>query len=458
MKARGWVLSFAVLLAAAAVLGGLLLQRVLLPSATAAALAPEQADRAQRFLDHLDAGRYDDALAMTTPTVRDALADGKLQAVWEGLPAQLGPRKSRGAPRGEAVDGHPIVTVALEFGMLTLDARIGFDAQNLVEGFRIVPASATPASQPSLVSNARYSERELQVGEGERGLAATLTLPRGEGPFPAAVLVHGSGPQDRDSTLGPNRPFRDLAHGLAERGIAVLRFEKRTKARPQDFASGDFTIDAETTDDAVAALAQLGREPGIDPARRYVIGHSQGAMMAPRIAQQAPEAAGLVLLAAPARPLAEIYLQQIEYLAALSDGIDADERVAIEAERVKADALATLAADTPPERNLMGLPASYWIDLRGYDPVAVAATIPQPILILQGERDYQVTLVGDYARWHDAFIDDARFEFRTYGALNHLMIAGEGVPGPQEYSRARRIDAQVIEDIASWIGDGHASD
>jgi pimeloyl-ACP methyl ester carboxylesterase len=458
VKTRWWLLSFAVLIAAAAVLGGLRLQRVLMPSATAAALAPEQADRAQRFLDHLDAGRYDDALAMTTPTVRDALANGKLQAVWEGLPAQLGPRKSRGAPRGEAVDGHPIVTVALEFGMLTLDARIGFDAQNLVEGFRIVPASATSPPESSLVSNARYSERELQVGEGDRGLAATLTLPRGEGPFAAAVLVHGSGPQDRDSTLGPNRPFRDLAHGLAERGIAVLRFDKRTKARPQDFASGDFTIDAETTDDAVAALAQLGREPGIDPARRYVIGHSQGAMMAPRIAQRAPDVAGLVLLAAPARPLAEIYLQQIEYLAALSDGIDASERMAIDAERAKATAVETLTVDSPAESNLMQLPARYWIDLRGYDPVATAGLIAQPMLIAQGERDYQVTLIGDYARWHDAFATSSRVELHSYPDLNHLLMHGEGAPSPQAFARAGQVDARVIDDIANWIGGGHARD
>jgi fermentation-respiration switch protein FrsA (DUF1100 family) len=458
VKTRWWVLSFAVLIAAAAVLGGLLLQRVLLPSATAAALDPEQGERAKLFLDHLDAGRYDDALAMTTPKAREALGNGMLQKVWEGLPAQLGARQSRSEPRGEALDGKPIVTVALEFGMLTLDARLGFDAQNRIRGFRIVPASAHTPSATSLVSNEHYSEREVRVGAGERALPATLTLPRGEGPFAAAVLVHGSGPQDRDSTLGPNRPFRDLAHGLAERGIAVLRFEKRTKARPQDFAAGDFTIDDETTDDAVAALAQLGREAGIDPARRFVIGHSQGAMMAPRIAQRAPDVAGLVLLAAPSRPLAEIYLQQIEYLAALSDGIDAAERVAIDAERVKAEALATLASDAPPEQNLMGLPSAYWIDLLGHDPVAVAKAIPQPILIVQGERDYQVTLVGDYARWHDAFVDDARVELKTYASLNHLMIEAEGVPGPQEYARAGRVDARVIDDIAKWIGDRHAID
>ena len=459
MSTRGWVLSFAVLIAAALVMGGWLVQRMLPPAATAGTLDPAQADLARRFLDHLDAARYDDALAMTAPQVQAALADGKLQKVWESLPAQLGSRRARSEPRGEAIGSKPIVTFTLEFGLATLDARVGFDQNQRIDGFRLVPGGDSAAAQtpPEFVHNDHFTERASRIGEGEAALDATLTLPRGGAPFAGVVLVHGSGPHDRDATVGPNKPFRDLAHGLAERGIAVLRYEKRSKARPGDFADGDFDIDEETTNDAVAAVERLSLEAGIDPARRYVIGHSQGALMAPRIAQRAPELAGIVLLAAPSRPLHEIYVQQLEYLAALSDGIDDEERAKIEAERVKAAAVATLKPDSPAETNLLNLPARYWIDLRGYDPVAVAETIPQPMLILQGERDYQVTLPGDYARWHDAFVDDARVELQTYDTLNHLMIAGEGAPSPQEYSRAGHVDARVVEDIATWIGGGHAS-
>lgn len=458
MKTRARVAVFTILIATALVLGVVLVQRMLPPAASAATLDPRQAELARTFLDHLDAARYDEALAMTTPKVKAALAGDKLQQVWESLPAQLGARRARGQARGEAIGEDPIVTFALEFGLATLDARIGFDAENRIDGFRIVPAIGTvvaPAA-PEFVSNERFVERASRVGEGDAALDATLTLPRGQAPFPGVVLVHGSGPQDRDATVGPNRPFRDLAHGLAERGIAVLRYEKRSRVRPGDFADGDFDIDEETTNDAVAAVARLALEAGVDPTRRYVIGHSQGAMMAPRIAQRAPELAGLVLLAAPSRPLHEIYVQQLEYLAALSDGIDAEERDKIEDEREKAAAVATIASDSPAATNLLQLPARYWIDLRGYDPVAVAATLPQPMLVLQGERDYQVTLPGDYARWHDAFSRSDRVGLATYENLNHLLMAGEGAPSPAEYSRAGRVDARVIDDIARWIGGSHA--
>src|SRR5690606_29657538 len=124
-----------------------------------------------------------------------------------------------------------------------------------------------------------------------------------EAPAPATGRALGSGPHDRDETVGPNKPFLDIARGLAAQGVAVLRYDKRTKARPQDYADGSVTIDSETTDDAVFAVAALREAPGIDPARVYVLGHSQGAMMAPRIAARSGHVAGLVLLAAPARPL-----------------------------------------------------------------------------------------------------------------------------------------------------------
>src|SRR5690606_19348563 len=130
----------------------------------------------------------------------------------------------------------------------------------------------------------------------DRALPGTLALPKGKAPgagFPAVVLVHGSGPQDRDETVGANRPFLDIARGLAAQGIAVLRYDKRTQARPQDFAAGDYTVDDETTNDAITAVAALGAAEGIDPDRIHVLGHSQGAMLAPRIAAHSGHVAGL---------------------------------------------------------------------------------------------------------------------------------------------------------------------
>src|SRR5690554_1224314 len=114
--------------------------------------------------------------------------------------------------------------------------------------------------EPAAPAAASHSEREFSVGEGELALPGTLAMPEGEGPFPAVVLVHGSGPQDRDSTIGPNRPLRDIALGLAGRGIATLRYDKRTRMYPIAASfDPDFSLDKESTDDAVAAVAALRR-------------------------------------------------------------------------------------------------------------------------------------------------------------------------------------------------------
>ena len=430
-----------------------LFETLLMPAAVSAQADPEHLLIGQAFLDDLDAGRYEEALARATPQVREALADGKLQKVWEALAAQLGARKSRSPMRGEIVSGTPVVTSTLIFGLAALDARIAVDADGKISGFRLVPAKqAVPAPAPTPVSNERFVETPLAVGEGASTLEGTLTLPRGNGPFPAVVMVHGSGPHDRDETIGPNHPFRDLAHALAERGVASLRYEKRTRAHPEAFASGDFTVDEETVDDAVRAVSQLRARAGIDPQRVFLLGHSLGAMMAPRIAGRAPDLAGLILLAAPARPLQDLVVEQTRHLAALDGDTSAEEQAQIDRIEAQAAAVATLTEDVAAADTLLGLPAHYWIDLRGHDPIAVARTLPQPMLVVQGGRDYQVTPEGDFARWHEAFDGDARVQFAFHPALNHLMIAGEGAPGPAEYAVAGKVDAGVVEDIATFVG------
>jgi hypothetical protein len=125
------------------------------------------------------------------------------------------------------------------------------------------PAYAVPSS---------FHEKNVTVGAGtEWALPATLTLPVGNGPFPAIVLVHGSGPNDRDETQGPNRPFQDLAWGLASQGIAVLRYDKRSRVHPGKLtALANLTVKDETIDDALAAVALLRETPEIDPKRKML--------------------------------------------------------------------------------------------------------------------------------------------------------------------------------------------
>lgn len=401
---------------------------------------------ATALLDHLDAGEYAAAEALFAPPMAQAVPADKLQAVWESLPRQAGAAQGRGVATVGDQGGVQLVFVPLHYANAELVAKVAVQPDGKIAGFLIQPAPPPPAAAPA--ASAGFSERELAVA----GLPGTLAMPDGasaEAPVPAVVLVHGSGPHDRDETIGPNRPFLDIARGLAAEGIAVLRYEKRTKARPQDFADGDFTMDDETTDDAVAAVAALRALDDIDPSRVYVFGHSQGGMLAPRIASQSGHVAGLVLFAAPARSLLDILPEQNRYLLGLDGAIGAEEQAFLDTldaqiAAVRSDA-AVPAADLP-----LGLPAGYWRALDAIDPVADARGTDVPLLFLQGGRDIQV-VDADWQLWRAAFAEDPRATLHHYPALNHLGIAGEGPGSLAEYQQPGHVDARLIADVADWI-------
>jgi dienelactone hydrolase len=312
-------------------------------------------------------------------------------------------------------------------------------------------AIAAPAADPRVPSTT-FGEHGVQVGQPPLALGATLTMPLGKGPFPAVVLVAGSGPHDRDETIGADKPFRDIARGLSERGIAVLRYDKRTMAHPLEvIGNKDFTIDSEYTEDAVAAVELLQSEPGVDPHRVFVLGHSQGAQMAPRIAQRDPQVAGLILVAAPAHPLFDEILRQIDYLAKIDPQHAAHWRSEHEQavrQRVQIDAFDPSHPEAPAP---YGTTAAYWLSLRGYDAVATAEKLDVPMLILQGGRDWHVTPQDDFSRWQTAFAHDSRVTLHEYPGLSHLMMPAGDPPSPANDVQPAHVDARVIADIASWI-------
>ncbi len=427
---------------------------LLLSGHAAAQQADAPAALAARLLDHLDAGRYAEAESMFNANMAKAVPADKLKAVWESLPAQAGKATGRGAAGVSAQGGATMVQVPLHFEKAELVAKFAIDAEGRIAGFAVQPAQASMPA-PAVAADAPYVERDVTVGEGERALPGTLTLPKGDGqasakPVPAVVLVHGSGPHDRDETVGPNKPFLDIARGLAAQGIAVLRYEKRTKARPQDFAGNDFGVDQETTHDAVLAVDALRRTDGVDPKRVFVLGHSQGGLMAPRIAAVSGHVAGLVLMAAPSRPLLDILIEQNRRLAVLDDGKTSDaEREAIEALVRQVRAARDPAAD-PSSKSVLGMPVGYWRSIEAVDPVAEAKRIGLPMLVLQGERDIQV-VDADWQNWKAGFGDSQKVAFKLYEKLNHLGMPGEGEGSLAEYQRPGHVDPQLIDDVAAWI-------
>jgi uncharacterized protein len=409
-----------------------------------AAEAPETI--ALRLLDRLDAGDFAGAEAMFSAEMAAAVPADRLEAVWTSLPAQAGPATGRGEPVVQARDGMQLATVPLHHAKVELVANIAVREDGKVAGFLIQPAPPPPADAPA--PDAGYGERDFAFA----GLPGTLAMPApadGRRQVPAVVFVHGSGPQDRDETVGANRPFLDIARGLAARGVAALRYDKRTMVHPGQFSGRDYDVDDETTDDAVAAVAALRGVDGIDPDRIFVLGHSQGGMLAPRIARYSGTVAGLVLMAAPARPLLDLLMEQNRYLVGLDGTIGAPEQAHLDRLDAQITALRG-AADIAPADTPLGLPAGYWRSLDAVDPVADALALDLPMLVLHGGRDFQV-VEADWQRWREAFAGNPRATLKHYPALNHLGIAGHGPGSPAEYHQPGKVDAVLIDDIATWI-------
>jgi dienelactone hydrolase len=288
----------------------------------------------------------------------------------------------------------------------------------------------------------------VQVGDAP-ALPGMLTVPKGPGPFAALVLVHGSGPNDEDESVGGVRVFRDLAYGLASRGVAVLRYVKRTRVAP----AGVVTQKEEVIDGAHAAIDLLRRTPEIDAKRIYLLGHSQGGYLAPRIAAGDPGGlAGIVILAGPTRPLEDLLVEQLTYLSSL-DPANASLAADLEASRKLVQVVRDPALRSDDDVALPdagSIKGAYFLDVRGYDPVAVAKSISCPLLVLQGERDYQVTM-KDFERWRTGLASKRGATLKTYPTLNHLFVSGSGKPSPAEYNAPGHVAEGVVDDIAGWV-------
>lgn len=405
--------------------------------------------RARQIVDWLLKGEYEQVHSALAGEAKLRLTLDTLREQVGGPLKQLGKLEAVGEPELRKSGAFDVAVVPVKFAAVGINIVVTLDAQGGVRGLFLRPQEV-PWKRPSYSNPETFLEREVTVGESEWKLPGTLTLPKGSGPWPGLVLVHGSGPQDRDQTVGGHKVFKDLAEGLATHGVAVLRYEKRTRHHAARMAAlQELTVQQETVEDAVKAAELLRALPEIDPKRVFVLGHSLGGYLAPRILRQAPWIAGVILMAANTRPPATLIVEQAEYIASLDPANEAARR---QAEKLKemAAQIQSIEEGKSELRGVMGMPASYIRDLKGYDPAAEMSKLQTPALILQGERDYQVRMV-DFNRWKEALKGRADVSLKSYPTLNHLFVAGEGKSSPAEYQRPGHVDQQVIEDIAAWI-------
>jgi dienelactone hydrolase len=407
---------------------------------------------AQQFVNTLAREDFAAAESQFDATMKTDLPEDKLRSAWQDVLRQVGKFQKITGVRVEK-SRQPIIFVTAAFEQAAVDVKVVYDSEGLVSGLFFLPAASgrpTDYESPPYANLDKFDEREITLGSAPWVLHGTLTMPKGKGPFPAVVLLHGSGPQNRNETIGPNKPFRDLAEGLASRDIAVLRYDKRTLVYAAEMAKlPNVTVEQETLEDARAAIALLTNTPGIRSDRIFVLGHSLGGYLAPRLAQSDPSVRGIILFAASSRPLEDMIVQQTGYL--LKQRGASPEEIKKKVDAAQQETNRVKAIQPGDTGTYFGIPASYWLDLRNYDPVATAKALAIPILMLQGERDYQVTTSEDLLRWRLLLDPHRNVTVHVYTNLNHLFEEGKGPSTPAEYSQPGDVAEYVIGDIAGWI-------
>ena len=425
-------------------------------------------DTAQHIVTQLAQGDFAAVEQRLASHIKPLLPVEALRASWQGLEQQVGAFQELGKTSAVQTPQGLVQVVTCVFERASLDVNITLNDAGEIVALTITPvgtveqqAHATyeppPYAQPE-----RFHEHEVQIGHGKWVLPGTVSIPQGDGPFAAVLLVHGSGPQDRDETIPPNKPFRDLAWGLASQGIAVLRYEKRTNVYAAQLGSvrDTLTVKEEVIDDALEAVALLRARPEIDAQQIFVLGHSLGGYLAPRIGEADPQIRGLIILAGSARPLEDVILDQMTYVLSLSmpDPVVRQQQLAVVKQQVELvkdpQRLPTAAAADLP----LNVPAAYWLDLNAYQPGKVAQTLKQPMLFLQGGSDYQVTR-EDFQIWQDALGGRSDVQFILYPGLSHLFMPVEGgqKATPATYTVAGHVADVVVNEIGSWIK-RHATD
>ncbi|UCD28542.1 MAG: alpha/beta fold hydrolase [Planctomycetota bacterium] len=415
--------------------------------------------RAQELFNNMIGGDFNKAVVHFDKTMNKDLPPITLAEKWKEHTTKFGVLKDRRDVRLDKWREYDIVIINCEFAKADFNAEILFDSRDQISGlfFTLI------YQKPDYVDRSKFREEEIEFGKSSAlALPGTLSLPVGKGPFPVVVLVHGLGPHDRDQTIGSNKPLRDFAHGLASKGIATLRYVKRTKQYPDKVADlsavmerlgqKGFTVKEETLDDVKEAVFYVRHRSEINGNKVFILGHSMGGTLLPRIANEMWGLGGLIIAAGPTRPLEDVILAQETYLTSLDGKVTEEEKKKLDALKAQVARVKdpNLEAATPAEDLPYNLTAVYWMDLRAYQAAETAKNLYCPILVLQGGKDFQITK-EDFEGWKKALSHREDVQFNSYPRLNHLFMDSEAKEVSDYYTKAGNVDRQVIEDIAGWI-------
>ncbi len=418
------------------------------PSATEASKQINYSEQTVASIQTLADGNIAAFYQLFDDNLKKELSQQELQTLWNDLISQYGAfQYYQSDITITSKDNNQIASVPCVFANGTVTFQLTFNAEGLISGFYTVEESYM--SESTRLKN----DTEISFGTDAYPLSGSLTLPEGTGPFPVVILVSGYGAQDRNEQLGPNLPFLNLAEQLSSQGIAVLRYDKRSYTYARELAQKEnFTVYEETIDDVAAAVSFLKTLNTIQSDRIYIAGHCLSGYLMPRIAEVTPDAAGYIFLAASARPLEDILLDETVYILNTESNLDkAGKEKILTQVQTMSDNVKNLTGDSSlSSEELFDFPVSYWLSLQNYAPLEEIKQVDKPLLFLHGGRDYQVP-ASEMDLWKEALSGKNNAQFLYYDNLNHLFMSGTGKSTPTEFQQKGTVNTQVSEDLAAFI-------
>jgi dienelactone hydrolase len=408
-------------------------------------------NRADQFFQTMSEGNFNEAHAFFDESVKNNISVDELKLFWLRLENGLGTYEAVEGAKSSIQGEYYQVILTCGFSKGSQPFTFVFNKEEMLVGFFVSQKQTeNEYVQASYADTSLYKEAEVKIKFAEGEMAGVFTSPKNITNFPLVIMVHGSGPADMDESVGSNKPFKDLAAGLAAEGIASIRYVKRSMVFPNTFNKA-FTVKEEVIDDAITAINLGSTLEGVNKKQIYLFGHSLGGMLAPKIANLAANLNGIILAAAPARKFADLVTEQNEYLykASGDTSVAGKEQFLESTNEIDKTRLLKLGS-IAPDSIILGAPASYWVDLNNYDQLATAKKMKNRILVVQGERDFQVS-VHDFELWKSALSTNKNASFKLYPELNHLFTPQKEKGNGSQYRIPANVDINLINDISAWI-------
>lgn len=375
------------------------------------------------------------AHAFFDPSMSGQVSPEDLKSLEEQLKGQLGELKNILEVNNEK-DTYYFYS---DFSKTKLDIQITFNESNKIVGFYFVPHKIFDKADDKTV---------LKIKSDGIDLNGILLQPEQNNKKKLVILVHGSGPQDRDETIGENKPFKDIAEYLLKNGISSYRYDKRTYSNPETF-NDQSTVEQETINDAVNISNYFKKNENFKGYQIIVLGHSQGAYLMPKIAEKA-NASKYIFMAGNARPLQNLLVEQFEYLHKIDPSKVSDQDVQNIKKQVDFLNSNKFNLNTPKSELPLDQSAAYWKYLVDYKPLEAIKSIKAPMFFAQGGRDYQVT-EKDFELWKNQLKNNKSAEFKFYPTLSHLFIKGSETPSPKDYEIKGNVDEEFLKDLTQFI-------